>query len=107
MSIWTRIADALAALAKGEPLSVVFDRLRGASAPEQSVGFTIDVLAVGAKLGKADGTVTRDEVTAFRRIFTFPEGEEAHAAHVFNLARQDVAGFDAYAAKIARLFHRG
>jgi DnaJ like chaperone protein len=105
MSIWTRIAEALSALASGEPLSVVFDRLRGAAAPEQSVGFTIAVLALGAKMAKADGTVTRDEVTAFRRIFTFPEGEEAHAARVFNLARQDVAGFDAYARKIARLFN--
>jgi DnaJ like chaperone protein len=105
MSIWTRIAEALSALAKGEPLSIVFDRLLGAAAPEQSVGFTIAVLALGAKMAKADGTVTRDEVTAFRRIFTFPEGEETHAAHVFNLARQDVAGFDAYARKIARLFN--
>lgn len=105
MSIWTRIADALSALAKGEPLSVVFDRLLGTEAPEQSVGFTIAVLALGAKMAKADGTVTRDEVTAFRRIFTFPQGEEAHAAHVFNLARQDVAGFDVYARKIARLFN--
>ncbi|TAG23547.1 MAG: molecular chaperone DjiA [Rhodobacterales bacterium] len=105
MSIWTRIADALSALTQGEPLSVVFDRLRGAPAPDQSVGFTIAVLALGAKMAKADGTVTRDEVTAFRRIFTFPDGEEDHAAHVFNLARQDVAGFDAYARKIARLFN--
>jgi DnaJ like chaperone protein len=105
MSIWTRIAEALSALASGEPLSAVFDRLRGAAAPEQSVGFTIAVLALGAKMAKADGTVTRDEVTAFRRIFTFPEGEEEHAAHVFNLARQDVAGFDAYARKVARLFN--
>ena len=105
MSIWTRITEALAALAKGEPLSVVFDRLRHDPAPEQSIGFTIAVLALGAKMAKADGAVTRDEVTAFRRIFTFPEGEEQHAAHVFNLARQDVAGFDAYARKIARLFN--
>jgi DnaJ like chaperone protein len=105
MSIWTRIAEALSALANGEPLSVVFDRLRGSSAPDQSVGFTIAVLALGAKMAKADGTVTRDEVTAFRRIFTFPEGEETHAARVFNLARQDVAGFDAYARKVARLFN--
>jgi DnaJ like chaperone protein len=105
MSIWTRIGEALSALASGEPLSVVFDLLRGASGPDQSVGFTIAVLALGAKMAKADGTVTRDEVTAFRRIFTFPEGEEQHAAHVFNLARQDVAGFDTYARKIARLFN--
>lgn len=105
MSIWTRIAEALISLAKGEPLSAVFDHLRTASAPEQSLGFTIAVLALGAKMAKADGTVTRDEVTAFRRIFTFPEGEEQHAAHVFNLARQDIAGFDTYARKIARLFN--
>lgn len=105
MSVWTRIAEAIAALTRGEPLSAVFDLLRGTSDPERSVGFTIAVLSLGAKMAKADGTVTRDEVTAFRRIFTFPEGEEAHAAHVFNLARQDVAGFDAYARKIARLFN--
>jgi DnaJ like chaperone protein len=105
MSIWTRIAAALSALAKGESLSSVFDLLRGAPAPERSVGFTIAIIALGAKMAKADGTVTRDEVTAFRRIFTLPPEEEAHAAHVFNLARQDIAGFDAYARKIARLFN--
>lgn len=105
MSLWTRIAAALSALAQGEGLAVVFDHLRGTSAPERSVGFTIAVIALGAKMAKADGQVTRDEVSAFRRIFTFPEGEEEHAARVFNLARQDVAGFDAYARKIARLFN--
>lgn len=105
MSIWTRIADALAALAQGEGLSVVFDRLRGAeTVPEKSVAFTIAVIALGAKMAKADGQVTRDEVTAFRRIFAIPEGEEENAARVFNLARQDVAGFDAYARKIAAMF---
>lgn len=105
MSIWTRIADALSALAQGEPLSVILDRLRGAPAPERSVGFTIAVLALGAKMAKADGTVTRDEVAAFRRAFTLPPEEEMHAAQVFNLARQDIAGFDAYARKVARLFN--
>lgn len=102
MSIWTRIADALSALAVGEGLSVVFDRLR--TAPERSVGFTIAVIALGAKMAKADGEVTRDEVAAFRQVFAIPKAEEANAARVFNLARQDVAGFDAYARKIRALF---
>ncbi len=105
MSIWTRIAHALGALARGAPLSSVFDRLRGPAVPERSLAFTIAVLALGAKMAKADGQVTRDEVAAFRRIFTFPPGEERHAAMVFDLARQDVAGFDIYARKIARLFN--
>jgi DnaJ like chaperone protein len=102
MSIWTRIREAVGALRAGEPLSAVFDRLR--TPPERSVAFTIGVIALGAKLAKADGTVTRDEVAAFRSVFTIPPADEAHAARVFNLARQDVAGFEAYARKIAALF---
>ena len=104
MSIWTRISAALSALAKGEPLSAVFDHLTGAPDPERSVGFTIAVIALGAKLAKADGQVTKNEVAAFRRVFTLPRGEEQNAARVFNLARQDVAGFDAYARKIVQMF---
>jgi DnaJ like chaperone protein len=102
MSIWTRIADALSALTSGEPLSVVFDRLR--TPPERSVAFTIAVIGLGAKMAKADGLVTRDEVTAFREVFFIPQAEEANAARVFNLARQDVAGFEDYARRIARMF---
>ena len=102
MSLWCRISAALAALRAGEPLSAVFDHLR--TAPERSVAFTIGVIALGAKLAKADGRVTRREVAVFRAIFTIPPGDEAHAARVFNLARQDVAGFDAYARKIAAMF---
>lgn len=102
MSIWTRISEALAALAKGEGLAAVFDRLR--TPPERSVAFTIAIIGLGAKMAKADGEVTRDEVAAFRRVFAIPPGEEANAARVFNLARQDVAGYQAYARKIARMF---
>ncbi len=102
MSVWTRIADVLSALASGEALSVILDRLR--ATPERSVGFTIAVIALGAKMAKADGEVTRDEVTVFRQVFAIPDGEEANAARVFNLARQDVAGFDAYARKIRAMF---
>jgi len=102
MSIWTRITEALAALASGEGLSAVFDRLR--TAPERSVGFTIAVIALSAKMAKADGLVTRDEVTAFREVFQIAAEDEADAARVFNLARQDVAGFEEYAARIQRMF---
>lgn len=105
MSLWTRISDALAALASGEGLSAVFDRLR--TPPEKSIGFTIAVIALGAKMAKADGVVTRNEVMAFRSIFTIPREEEQNAARVFNLARQDVAGFELYARKIAAMFGPG
>ncbi len=102
MSIWSRIAEALGALTKGEPLSAVFDKLR--TPPERTVGFTIAVLALGAKMAKADGQVTRDEVAAFREIFIIPPEDEKKAARIFNLARQDVAGFEGYARQVARMF---
>ena len=104
MSIWDRIAEALAALANGEGLAAVFDRLWAEPEPERTVAFTIAVVALGAKIAKADGLVTRNEVAAFREIFTIPERDEANAARVFNLARTDVAGFDSYARKIAANF---
>lgn len=102
MSIWMRITEALSALASGEGLGAVFDRLR--SPPERSVAFTIAVIALGAKMAKADGLVTRDEVTAFREVFQIAEDDRQGAARVFNLARQDVAGFEDYARRIAMMF---
>ncbi|MBB3993512.1 DnaJ like chaperone protein [Sulfitobacter undariae] len=102
MSIWTRITEALSALASGEALSSVFDRLK--SPPERSVGFTIAVIALGAKMAKADGQVTRDEVTAFREVFNIGDADAQGAARVFNLARTDVAGFDDYARRIKGMF---
>ena len=102
MSLWTRISEALAALSSGESLAQVFDRLR--SPPERSVGFTIAVIALGAKMAKADGQVTRDEVTAFREVFNIAAADEENAARVFNLARLDVAGFEEYARRIADMF---
>ena len=102
MSIWSRITEALAALTSGEGLTAVFDRLR--APPERSVAFAIAVIALGAKMAKADGQVTRDEVTAFREVFHIAAKDEAGAARVFNLARQDVAGFDDYATRIHAMF---
>ena len=102
MSIWKRIGDALSALRAGEPLSAVFEKLT--TPPEFTVGFTIAVIALGAKMAKADGRVTRDEVSAFRSIFVIPPEEEKQAAKLFDLARTDVAGFEIYAGQVARMF---
>ncbi|WP_417523366.1 TerB family tellurite resistance protein [Marinovum sp.] len=102
MSIWSRISAALSALTSGEPLSEVFDRLR--TPPERSVAFTIAVIALGAKMAKADGQVKKVEVTAFREVFLIAPEDEAQAARVFNLARQDVAGFEDYARRVRAMF---
>jgi len=102
MSLWSHIADAVSALAAGESLTAIFERLR--TPPERSAAFAIAVIALGAKMAKADGQVTRDEVTAFREVFHIAREDEAGAARVFNLARQDVAGFEDYARSIQSMF---
>lgn len=101
MSIWSRIAEAIAALANGEGLAAVFDKLRGPR--ERSVVFAIAVIALGAKMAKADGVVNRVEVRAFREVFRIAPEDEKNAARVFNMARQDVAGFQEYAERVARM----
>ncbi|MBJ3762293.1 molecular chaperone DjiA [Maribius pontilimi] len=105
MSIWQRISDAISALTSGQGLAAVFERLN--APPERSVAFTIAVIGLGAKMAKADGQVTRDEVAAFREVFHIPKKDEAAAARVFNLARTDVAGFEEYATRIRAMFSAG
>ena len=102
MSIWTRITQAISALTSGQSLAEIFEILR--SPPERSIAFTIAVIGLGAKMAKADGQVTRDEVSAFRQVFNIPPEDQGAAAKVFNLARRDVAGFEEYARQIGAMF---
>ena len=105
MSIWQRISDAVAAV--GDSLLTVLSRITRQPRerdPESSVAFTIGMIALGAKMAKADGVVTSDEVTAFKQVFEVQPDELVNVARVFNLAKQDVAGYDAYARQVQRLF---
>lgn len=100
--LWARILAALEWLAPGEALSGLFERLR--APPERSVAFAIALIALGAKMAKADGRVTTAEVAAFREVFTIAPSEMAHVARVFDLARTDVAGYEDYARRIGSMF---
>ena len=101
MSIWKKIEKTIMSLASGEPLSNIFQKF--ATPPERKIGFTIAVIALSAKMAKADGIVSKEEVNAFSQIFEIPKGQEKHVSNVYNLARQDIAGYEIYAKKIARM----
>jgi len=70
----------------------------------RQVAFTIAVIALGAKMAKADGVVTRDEVDAFKQVFRVPDEEMKNVARVFDQARNSPLGFEAYAGQVARMF---
>lgn len=72
--------------------------------PEDSVVFTMGIIALGAKMAKADGVVTSDEVAAFKQVFKVPDAEAANVGKLYNMAKQDIAGYDAYAQQLADLF---
>ena len=52
------------------------------------------VIVLGAKMAKADGRVTRDEVAVFRRIFHIPPAEMKEVGKLFNAAAEDATGFE-------------
>lgn len=100
MSIWARLLESLAAVSP----RYLIDYLSNLRPPEATQGFTIAVVALGAKMAKADGRVTRDEVIAFREIFRIDDHDLPAVGRFFDLARRDVAGFELYAAKVSRMF---
>ena len=117
MSIWGKLVGGAAGFALGGPLGAllggiaghVYDTTRTAPAevtadPTKQIGFTIAVIALGAKLAKADGVVTEDEIRAFRRVFKVAPEETKNVARVFNLARRSVAGYEPYARQVAGMF---
>lgn len=116
MSIWGKIVGGVGGFAIGGPLGAIIgavaghavDRMRAAQSPgddaTKTVAFTIGVVVLGAKMAKADGHVTPDEVEAFKQVFRVPPEEVRNVARIFDQARKDSAGFEPYARQIARMF---
>jgi DnaJ like chaperone protein len=114
MSIWGKLGGTTAGFVIGGPIGAAVGALAGhflvdrevriPTSEEPGVAFTIAVIALCAKMAKADGIVTPDEEQAFARIFRVPPGEEANVQRIFNLARQDTAGYESYARQIANMF---
>jgi len=107
MSIWNRTGEFIAQVT-GNAFSVVIEAVRtvfeGDPVTRRQVGFSVAMIALSAKMAKADGVVTDDEVRAFQQIFEIPEEEFNNVARLYNLAKQDVAGFHSYAERVKGLF---
>jgi DnaJ like chaperone protein len=106
MSIWARFAELLSSTASNAFSSVVEavrTAFEGDPATRRRVAFSIAMIALSAKMAKADGLVTQPEVAAFYQIFEVPDADRANVARLYSLAQQDVAGYQAYAAQMASL----
>jgi len=108
MSVWGKVSGAAAGLFVGGPVGAVVGAVVGHFFLDQEsdpgVTFTIALVALAGKMARADGVATDHEFEVFREAFGVPPAEERNVHRIFNLARQDIAGFEYYAGQIARLF---
>ncbi|MEF2074210.1 DnaJ family molecular chaperone [Consotaella aegiceratis] len=90
-----------------ETLGAVVEAVRSAFSGDREtrrrVAFSIAMIALSAKMAKADGVVTPAEVMAFQQIFSIPADEMRNVFRLYDLAKQDTAGFEAYAGRVASL----
>jgi DnaJ like chaperone protein len=119
MSFWGKLGGAAGGWALGGPLGAIVGAVAGhylvdrdgdpeAAAAEErdarSLAFTIGVIALSAKMAKADGVVAPVEVAAFRKVFAIEETDVAEVQEAFDRATYDVAGFESYARQLHGLF---
>lgn len=109
MSVWQWIGGTLesgagAAGALFEWASAQFGAISDPVARRQAA-FSMALIALSAKMARADGVVSAVEIDAFERMFVVPEGEERNVGRLFELAQRDVAGFETYARKISALYN--
>lgn len=70
--------------------------------PETDALFAAAVVALAAKMARADGRASLDEAAAFRAAFPLREADRPLFDRLFALAQETVAGFEGYARKLAR-----
>lgn len=98
MALATEIGQAGACM-----IDRVVSAFLGDAEHRRAVAFTISVVALAAKMARADGVVTEDEVAAFRAHFHVIPEEQANVERLFRMAQGDIAGYDYYAARVAEL----
>ena len=104
MTLWQRISGLATTFGDGKAVRRPIGAIKGGDRDGlHTAAFTMAVIALGAKMAKADGVVSPVEVEAFHQVFKTPPSEAAHVARVFELAQRDTAGFETYARQVRDL----
>ena len=119
MSIWGKIIGGTAGFALGGPLGAIIGIMLGGSIdrsrkrfsnsteiPHQQKQniFALSVIILAAKIAKADGQVTKDEIYAFKEKFNIPDKEMPQVGKIFNEAKKSKHGYDQIAKQVGTLF---
>lgn len=102
MSLWKRLLG-LAESAFGAPFNGN-DGVDPCSPDPGDMDFAAAVVALAAKMARADGRTTLDEAAAFRAAFPIAPDERALFDRLFKLAQETVHGYESYARRIGRRY---
>ena len=118
MSIWGSLIGGMIGLSLGGPFGMLLGSILGGkiSRARARGGFTdigqsqrifaLSLIILSAKLSKADGQVSREELIAVKDKLKIPENELDEVGKVFNKAKEESTGYEPYAQQIAQ-FYRG
>ena len=118
MSIWGSLIGGMIGFSLGGPFGMLLGSLLGgkisrsrtnqgfrASAQSQRI-FALSLIVLSAKLSKADGQVSREELIAGKDKLKIPESELNQVGKIFNQAKEESTGYEPYAKQIAQ-FYKG
>ena len=118
MSIWGSLIGGMVGLSLGGPFGMLLgsiiggkvSRARsgttrnfGAFAQPQQV-FALSLIVLSAKLSKADGQVSKEELIAVKDKLKIPENEINNVGKIFNKAKNESSGYEPYAQQIAQIY---
>jgi len=108
MTTWGKLAGASAGYFVGGIIGAVVGAVAGhyvIDKDDEDVAFAIALIALSAKMSRADGDFSEKELKAFHEILSeVPEKELKNVIKIYNLAQQDISGYEAYAEQISRIF---
>ena len=102
MSLWNDLARLVGDPRR--PFAKLLEALAERRARKNAAVFSIALIALSAKMAKADGIVTDDEVRAFGDFFGAPEEEMERVRALYGLAQEDVVGYEHYARQVAKIY---
>ena len=116
MSIWGSLIGGMIGFSLGGPFGMLLGSLVGgkisrarsrggfgAFAQPQQI-FALSLIVLSAKLSKADGNVSREELVAVKDKLKIPENEIDQVGKIFNRAKEESTGYEPYAKQIAQFY---
>ena len=118
MSIWGSLIGGMVGFSLGGPFGMLLGSIIGGKVSRaKSAGgfrsfrqpqqvFALSLIVLSAKLSKADGSVSREELVAVKDKLKIPENELDQVGKIFNQAKTEAAGYEPYAQQIAQIYKK-